>query len=69
MLCVINLFNLFNRYHEQNGITALQNFKFGPLFMRLCYDLDLERPAVELIKDQVISLCILKMSLLLLYVQ
>ncbi|NWQ76171.1 PTCD2 protein, partial [Columbina picui] len=40
------------RYHEQNGITALQNFKFGPLFMRLCYDLDLERPAVELIKDQ-----------------
>ncbi|XP_017663720.1 PREDICTED: pentatricopeptide repeat-containing protein 2, mitochondrial isoform X1 [Lepidothrix coronata] len=40
------------RYHEQNGITALQNFKFGPLFMRLCYELDLERPAVELIKDQ-----------------
>ncbi|KAK2521288.1 Ptcd2 [Columba livia] len=40
------------RYHEQNGITALQNFKFGPLFMRLCYDLDLERPAVELIKDK-----------------
>ncbi|XP_064903352.1 pentatricopeptide repeat-containing protein 2, mitochondrial isoform X1 [Columba livia] len=41
-----------HRYHEQNGITALQNFKFGPLFMRLCYDLDLERPAVELIKDK-----------------
>ncbi|OPJ90445.1 pentatricopeptide repeat-containing protein 2, mitochondrial isoform A [Patagioenas fasciata monilis] len=40
------------RYHEQNGITTLQNFKFGPLFMRLCYDLDLERPAVELIKDK-----------------
>ncbi|NXO64655.1 PTCD2 protein, partial [Phainopepla nitens] len=40
------------RYHEQNGITALRNFKFGPLFMRLCYELDLERPAVELIKDQ-----------------
>ncbi|NXC13738.1 PTCD2 protein, partial [Corythaeola cristata] len=40
------------RYHEQNGITALHNFKFGPLFMRLCYELDLERPAVELIKDQ-----------------
>ncbi|XP_074992582.1 pentatricopeptide repeat-containing protein 2, mitochondrial isoform X1 [Calonectris borealis] len=39
-------------YHEQNGITALHNFKFGPLFMRLCYELDLERPAVELIKDQ-----------------
>ncbi|NXN14171.1 PTCD2 protein, partial [Indicator maculatus] len=40
------------RYHEQNGITALHSFKFGPLFMRLCYELDLERPAVELIKDQ-----------------
>ncbi|XP_056369124.1 pentatricopeptide repeat-containing protein 2, mitochondrial isoform X2 [Oenanthe melanoleuca] len=40
------------RYHEQNGITALHSFKFGPLFMRLCYELDLEKPAVELIKDQ-----------------
>ncbi|NWS39198.1 PTCD2 protein, partial [Probosciger aterrimus] len=40
------------RYHEQNGIAALNNFKFGPLFMRLCYELDLERPAVELIKDR-----------------
>ncbi|CAN0316059.1 unnamed protein product [Bubo scandiacus] len=40
------------RYHEQNGIADLSNFKFGPLFMRLCYELDLERPAVELIKDQ-----------------
>uniref|UniRef100_A0A8C3UGL6 Pentatricopeptide repeat-containing protein 2, mitochondrial n=2 Tax=Catharus ustulatus TaxID=91951 RepID=A0A8C3UGL6_CATUS len=40
------------RYHEQNGITALHSFKFGPLFMRLCFELDLERPAVELIKDQ-----------------
>ncbi|NXI57810.1 PTCD2 protein, partial [Chloroceryle aenea] len=40
------------RYHEQNEITAFDNFKFGPLFMRLCYELDLERPAVELIKDQ-----------------
>ncbi|NXX40637.1 PTCD2 protein, partial [Tricholaema leucomelas] len=40
------------RYHEQNGITDLHDFKFGPLFMRLCYELDLERLAVELIKDQ-----------------
>ncbi|NXM71835.1 PTCD2 protein, partial [Serilophus lunatus] len=40
------------RYHEQNGITTLHNFRFGPLFMRLCYELDLERPAVELIKDR-----------------
>ncbi|XP_027607993.1 pentatricopeptide repeat-containing protein 2, mitochondrial isoform X2 [Pipra filicauda] len=49
---VIYRYFLKSRYHEQNGITALQNFKFGPLFMRLCYELDLERPAVELIKDQ-----------------
>lgn len=27
-------------------------YKFGPLFMRLCYELDLEESAVELIKDQ-----------------
>ncbi|XP_030323536.1 pentatricopeptide repeat-containing protein 2, mitochondrial isoform X3 [Calypte anna] len=40
------------RYHEQNGITNVDNFKFGPLFMRMCYELDLESPAVELIKDQ-----------------
>ncbi|XP_062369126.1 LOW QUALITY PROTEIN: pentatricopeptide repeat-containing protein 2, mitochondrial [Cinclus cinclus] len=46
------IYSLSHRYHEQNGITALHNFKFGPLFMRLCYELDLERPAVELIKDQ-----------------
>ncbi|XP_019465998.1 pentatricopeptide repeat-containing protein 2, mitochondrial [Meleagris gallopavo] len=40
------------RYHEQNGSTDLHGFKFGPLFMRLCFELDLETPAVELIKDQ-----------------
>ncbi|POI31870.1 hypothetical protein CIB84_004380, partial [Bambusicola thoracicus] len=40
------------RYHEQSGITDLHGFKFGPLFMRLCFELDLEAPAVELIKDQ-----------------
>lgn len=34
--------------------------------MRLCYELNLERPAVELIKDQVIPLYILKILLLLL---
>ncbi|NXA31982.1 PTCD2 protein, partial [Eudromia elegans] len=40
------------RYHEQNGITSLCDFRFGPLFMRLCYELDFETPAVELIKDE-----------------
>ncbi|NXS41419.1 PTCD2 protein, partial [Balaeniceps rex] len=52
MILKNELKNLLHLYHEQNGITALRNFKFGPLFMRLCYELDLERPAVELIKDQ-----------------
>ncbi|NWV00185.1 PTCD2 protein, partial [Upupa epops] len=43
---------LIYRYHEQNGIRTLNDFKFGPLFMRLCYDLGLEQPAIELVKDQ-----------------
>uniref|UniRef100_A0A8C2SSW8 Pentatricopeptide repeat-containing protein 2, mitochondrial n=2 Tax=Coturnix japonica TaxID=93934 RepID=A0A8C2SSW8_COTJA len=43
------------RYHEQSGNADLHGFKFGPLFMRLCFELDLETPAVELIKDQ--NLC------------
>lgn len=51
----LTLLSLSNRYHEQSGITDLRGFKFGPLFMRLCFELDLETPAVELIKDQVIS--------------
>ncbi|XP_040512192.1 pentatricopeptide repeat-containing protein 2, mitochondrial isoform X4 [Gallus gallus] len=46
------IYSLSNRYHEQSGITDLRGFKFGPLFMRLCFELDLETPAVELIKDQ-----------------
>ncbi|KAM9389213.1 LOW QUALITY PROTEIN: pentatricopeptide repeat-containing protein 2, mitochondrial-like [Phaethornis superciliosus] len=41
-----------HQYHEQNGITNLDNLKFGSLFLRMCYELDLESPAVELIKDQ-----------------
>ncbi|KAK2117985.1 Pentatricopeptide repeat-containing protein 2, mitochondrial [Saguinus oedipus] len=38
---------------ENRNITVGE-YKFGPLFMRLCYELDLEESAVELIKDQVI---------------
>lgn len=37
--------------------------------MRLCFELDLEKPAVELIKDQVIPLYILKILLFLLLVK
>lgn len=44
---------LLHRYQEENKNVALGEFKFGPLFMRLCYELDLEVLAVELIKDKV----------------
>ncbi|KAM7231122.1 hypothetical protein CapIbe_017567 [Capra ibex] len=40
------------RYHAENRNITLGEYKFGPLFMRLCYELDLEDSAVELIKDQ-----------------
>ncbi|KAH0628039.1 hypothetical protein JD844_008707, partial [Phrynosoma platyrhinos] len=40
------------RYHAENKNVAFGEFKFGPLFMRLCYELDLEASALELIKDQ-----------------
>nr|XP_056704554.1 pentatricopeptide repeat-containing protein 2, mitochondrial [Euleptes europaea] len=39
------------RYHAENKNVAFGEFKFGPVFMRLCYELDHEAPAVELIKD------------------
>ncbi|XP_036888024.1 pentatricopeptide repeat-containing protein 2, mitochondrial isoform X2 [Sturnira hondurensis] len=44
--------NVIYRYHAENRIATLGEFKFGPLFMRLCYELDLEGSAVELIRDQ-----------------
>uniref|UniRef100_A0A8D0L0Q8 Pentatricopeptide repeat-containing protein 2, mitochondrial n=1 Tax=Sphenodon punctatus TaxID=8508 RepID=A0A8D0L0Q8_SPHPU len=40
------------RYHAENRNVNSGRYKFGPLFMRLCYELDLEASAVELIKDQ-----------------
>ncbi|XP_064129038.1 pentatricopeptide repeat-containing protein 2, mitochondrial [Loxodonta africana] len=44
--------NVIYRYHAENRNVSLGNYKFGPLFMRLCYELDLEESALELIKDQ-----------------
>ncbi|KAM7167161.1 pentatricopeptide repeat-containing protein 2, mitochondrial isoform 2-T2 [Macrochelys suwanniensis] len=44
--------NVIYRYHTENRNVAFGEFKFGPLFMRLCYEMDLEVPAIELIKDQ-----------------
>ncbi|XP_051028434.1 pentatricopeptide repeat-containing protein 2, mitochondrial [Acomys russatus] len=40
------------RYHAENRNFSLGEYKFGPVFMRLCYELDLEDSAVELIKDK-----------------
>ncbi|XP_075397271.1 pentatricopeptide repeat-containing protein 2, mitochondrial [Tenrec ecaudatus] len=40
------------RYHTENRNVSLGEYKFGPLFMRLCYELDLEEAALELIRDQ-----------------
>ncbi|XP_069483614.1 pentatricopeptide repeat-containing protein 2, mitochondrial isoform X2 [Ambystoma mexicanum] len=44
--------NLIHRYHSENSNMANGEFKFGPLFIRLCYELDLAETALELIKDQ-----------------
>ncbi|XP_045854846.1 pentatricopeptide repeat-containing protein 2, mitochondrial isoform X2 [Meles meles] len=44
--------NVIYRYHTENRNVTFGAYKFGPLFMRLCYELDLEESAMELIKDQ-----------------
>ncbi|XP_073806460.1 pentatricopeptide repeat-containing protein 2, mitochondrial isoform X2 [Danio rerio] len=43
--------NVIKRYHENNRTTVFGEFKFGPLFMRLCYELGLEELAATTIKD------------------
>ncbi|XP_023585298.1 pentatricopeptide repeat-containing protein 2, mitochondrial isoform X1 [Trichechus manatus latirostris] len=44
--------NVIYRYHAENRNVSFGKYKFGPLFMRLCYELDLEESALELIKEQ-----------------
>ncbi|XP_037656903.1 pentatricopeptide repeat-containing protein 2, mitochondrial isoform X2 [Choloepus didactylus] len=44
--------NVIYRYHMENRSDTLGEYKFGPLFMRLCYELDLEETARELITNQ-----------------
>ncbi|XP_048382999.1 pentatricopeptide repeat-containing protein 2, mitochondrial isoform X2 [Stegostoma tigrinum] len=44
--------DLIYRYHSENRNTAFGEFKFGPLFVRLCYELGLEETAEEMVKDQ-----------------
>ncbi|MEE6458647.1 hypothetical protein FKM82_000374 [Ascaphus truei] len=43
------------RYHEENKNVMFGEFRFGPIFLRLCYELDLADAAFNLIKDQVIQ--------------
>ncbi|XP_030209514.1 pentatricopeptide repeat-containing protein 2, mitochondrial [Gadus morhua] len=40
------------RYHAENKNFAFGEFKFGPLFMRLCYEMDLEEMAAATITDK-----------------
>ncbi|KAM4635743.1 pentatricopeptide repeat-containing protein 2, mitochondrial [Polymixia lowei] len=40
------------RYHEENRNLAFGDFKFGPLFMRLCYELGLEEMAAATLTDR-----------------
>ncbi|KAK1176539.1 pentatricopeptide repeat-containing protein 2, mitochondrial-like [Acipenser oxyrinchus oxyrinchus] len=47
--------NAIYRYHEENGNVAFGEFKFGPLFMRLCYELGLEETAADLVKDKALK--------------
>ena len=41
------------RYHEENK-NFTNDFKFGPLFMRLCYELGLEEMAAATLTDKVL---------------
>ncbi|XP_028661492.2 pentatricopeptide repeat-containing protein 2, mitochondrial [Erpetoichthys calabaricus] len=43
------------RYHEENKNFGFGEFKFGPLFMRLCYELGLEETATQMLKDQALK--------------
>ncbi|XP_069792895.1 pentatricopeptide repeat-containing protein 2, mitochondrial [Narcine bancroftii] len=40
------------RYHAENKNMTFGEFKFGPLFVRLCYELGLDETAEEMVKDQ-----------------
>lgn len=61
--CLAHGIILITRYHAENRNVTFGEYKFGPLFMRLCYELDLEESAVELIKDQVIVSWLLSLSM------
>ncbi|XP_051552260.1 pentatricopeptide repeat-containing protein 2, mitochondrial-like [Myxocyprinus asiaticus] len=48
---VITARNAIYRYHKENRNMAFGEFRFGPLFMRLCYELGLEELAATTITD------------------
>lgn len=50
-----SLFDMLARYHEENRNMAFGDFRFGPLFMRLCYELGLEELAATTLMDSVLS--------------
>ncbi|XP_048115729.1 pentatricopeptide repeat-containing protein 2, mitochondrial isoform X1 [Alosa alosa] len=43
------------RYHEENRNVSFGDFKFGPLFMRLCYELGLEDMAATTVTDKTLK--------------
>ncbi|XP_030004524.1 pentatricopeptide repeat-containing protein 2, mitochondrial isoform X2 [Sphaeramia orbicularis] len=43
------------RYYSENKTVLYGEFRFGPLFMRLCYELGLEEMAADTIKDESIK--------------
>ncbi|XP_015194643.2 pentatricopeptide repeat-containing protein 2, mitochondrial isoform X1 [Lepisosteus oculatus] len=47
--------NVIYKYHNENRNFAFGEFKFGPVFVRLCYELGLEETAAELIKDEALK--------------
>lgn len=49
---LISSFTL-KRYHKENRNLLYGDFRFGPLFMRLCYELGLEGMAAATITDEV----------------
>ncbi|XP_062844695.1 pentatricopeptide repeat-containing protein 2, mitochondrial [Trichomycterus rosablanca] len=44
--------NAIYRYHEENCNMAFGEFRFGPLFIRLCYELGLDNLAVATLTDK-----------------
>ncbi|XP_076844422.1 pentatricopeptide repeat-containing protein 2, mitochondrial isoform X2 [Brachyhypopomus gauderio] len=47
--------NAIYRYHEENYNVAFGEFRFGPLFMRLCYELGLEDMALSSLTDRTLK--------------